>query len=416
MRLLHVIASMNPKEGGVCQAVRSIIDGLSHLGVENEVVSLDSPGESFLSADNFLTNCLGPAKGPWSYSPTLIPWMIKNFDRFDSVIVHGLWLYPSYATNKALSIYKKQQHSKNRGQNNIPKIFVMPHGMLDPYFQRAAGRKMKAIRNWLYWKLIERKVVNDSNGVLFTCEEERNLAREPFRPYHPAKELVVGLGIEAAAAYTPECRKAFLAKCPEMENESYLLFLGRINQKKGIDLLVKAYLQMHKDSLENKMELSQQSTAGYALPKLVIAGPGWNSPYGKEIEQMLSEHTEMKENLFLVGMLEGNEKWGALYGCEAFVLPSHQENFGIAVVEALACKKPVLISDQVNIWREILTARGGFVEKDSVEGTVKLLKQWTHTSVSDKKLMAENARNCFDQYFSIQPVAKRLLTSLEENI
>ena len=404
MRLLHVIASMNPKEGGVCQAVRSIIDGLSHLGVENEVVSLDSPGESFLSADNFLTNCLGPAKGPWSYSPTLIPWMIKNFDRFDSVIVHGLWLYPSYATNKALSIYKKQQHSKNRGQNNIPKIFVMPHGMLDPYFQRAAGRKMKAIRNWLYWKLIERKVVNDSNGVLFTCEEERNLAKEPFRPYHPANELVVGLGIDPPPVYTTECRDAFLAKCPELKGQPYLLFLARIHQKKGIDLLIKAYQQLQEKKIEN-----------VRLPKLVIAGPGWDTPYGKEIKQ-LCEQSKLPADIFLVGMLSGNEKWGALYGCEAFVLPSHQENFGIAVVEAMACKKPVLISDQVNIWREILNAQAGFVKKDSVEGTAELLQQWAHTSVSDKKLMAENARNCFDQNFSIQPVAKRLLTSLEENI
>jgi hypothetical protein len=75
-------------------------------------------------------------------------------------------------------------------------------------------------------------------------------------------------------------------------------------------------------------------------------------------------------------MLSGAAKWGALYGCEAFVLPSHQENFGIAVVEALACGKPVLISDQVNIWREIVEDGAGLVEGDAEEGVEKLLRKF----------------------------------------
>jgi glycosyltransferase involved in cell wall biosynthesis len=74
--------------------------------------------------------------------------------------------------------------------------------------------------------------------------------------------------------------------------------------------------------------------------------------------------------------LRKSEKWGVLYGCEAFVLPSHQENFGIAVVEALACGKPVLISDQVNIWREIVEDGAGIAEADTEEGVVKLLKKF----------------------------------------
>jgi hypothetical protein len=77
-----------------------------------------------------------------------------------------------------------------------------------------------------------------------------------------------------------------------------------------------------------------------------------------------------------VDMLSGAAKWGALYGCEAFVLPSHQENFGIAVVEALACGKPVLISDQVNIWREIVEDGAGLVEGDTEEGVEKLLRNF----------------------------------------
>ena len=79
-------------------------------------------------------------------------------------------------------------------------------------------------------------------------------------------------------------------------------------------------------------------------------------------------------------MLTGHAKWGAFYGAEAFILPSHQENFGIAVVEALACGKPVLISKQVNIWHEIIEGGGGLVEEDTTAGTLRLLESWQRLS------------------------------------
>eukprot|EP01038_Epipyxis_sp_PR26KG_P002792 gene2792-3964_t len=75
-------------------------------------------------------------------------------------------------------------------------------------------------------------------------------------------------------------------------------------------------------------------------------------------------------------MLRGEQKWGAFYSSEAYLLPSHQENFGIAVAEALGCGLPVLISDKVNIWREIDQARAGMVETDTVDGTERSLRHW----------------------------------------
>ena len=94
----------------------------------------------------------------------------------------------------------------------------------------------------------------------------------------------------------------------------------------------------------------------------MIAGPGLDTAFGREMRQLAESLCPQPSTLtpqpavFFPDMLTGDAKWGALYGCEAFVLPSHQENFGIAVVEALACGKPVLISNQVNIWREIEAA------------------------------------------------------------
>src|SRR5690606_42124112 len=142
------------------------------------------------------------------------------------------WLYSSYAVYLAI---------KNMNKQKRPKYFVMPHGMLDPYFQKAEDRRLKALRNWVYWKLIEHKVVNNADALLFTCEEERELAKKPFKPYQPKKECIVGLGVEIPPLYNPTMDKAFQSRCEELKNRPFLLFLSRIHEKKGIDLLVKAY-------------------------------------------------------------------------------------------------------------------------------------------------------------------------------
>jgi glycosyltransferase involved in cell wall biosynthesis len=382
---------MDPKHGGVCQAVRMIISGLQGFAVQNEVVSLDDPESNFLKDDVFTTNALGSATGPWSYNAQLIPWLDENIARFDAVIVHGLWLYYGYAVRKAIAVI-----------NADTRLFVMPHGMLDPYFQRAPGRKIKALRNYFYWKFIENKLINSANGILFTCEEECRLAREPFRPYRPKRELVVGLGADQPPAYTRDMDVAFHEKVPGLLTSPYILFLSRIHEKKGVDLLIKAYAE-----LKTKLAGSQST-----LPKLVIAGPGLETSYGNEIKHLAYDTLGLQNNIFFPGMLIEDSKWGAFYGCEAFVLPSHQENFGIAVIEALGCGKAVLISNQVNIWREIESVGGGLIAEDTLEGTQKTLERWFHFSSEEKRRMGERAFSCFSNSFSKAPASKRFLDAM----
>lgn len=384
MNVLRVIASMNSISGGPCQGIRNSIPYLEKLGVHNEVASLDSPTASFLGSDLFVIHALGTGKSPWAYSPKLIPWLLGNFARFDVVIVHGLWLYPSYAVFKALNRYKKKQ-------NKAPKLYIMPHGMLDPWFQQAQGRELKAIRNWLYWKWIEKHIVNEADGVLFTCEEELRLARETFHPYHPKRELNIGYGILPPPVYHPDMEKAFKSKCPTLGKDLYLLFLGRIHIKKGVDLLIKAYLHLKKK--------------GLLLPKLVIAGPGLDTSYGQQILQLAAGD----KNIIFPDMLNGDAKWGALYGCEAFVLPSHQENFGIAVVEALACSKPVIISSQVNTWKEIEKANAGLICKDNEKSVIQILIDYNELSSYEKTNMAKQAKLAFNRYFDIRKIAQQLV-------
>jgi glycosyltransferase involved in cell wall biosynthesis len=98
-----------------------------------------------------------------------------------------------------------------------------------------------------------------------------------------------------------------------------------------------------------------------------------------------------------------------LSAAEAFVLPSHQENFGIAVAEALACGTPVLISNKINIWREIEADAAGLVENDDRAGTVNLLKRWLATPPAARAIMRENARKCFAARFEIERATDSLL-------
>jgi glycosyltransferase involved in cell wall biosynthesis len=105
------------------------------------------------------------------------------------------------------------------------------------------------------------------------------------------------------------------------------------------------------------------------------------------------------------GMIGGDTKWGALRSCDALILPSHQENFGVAVVESLAVGRPVLISQQVNTWPEIEADGVGLADEDTLKGTLRLLNRWFALTEDDRNAMADRARPCFNARFSMTETA-----------
>ncbi|MGK7394480.1 MAG: glycosyltransferase [Candidatus Cyclobacteriaceae bacterium M3_2C_046] len=398
MRMLRVISTMDPLTGGPSQGIRNSIPALQKLGVESEVVSFDMPDASFLRNEAIKVHALGPSYSPWQYCPKFIPWLNKNYDRFDLIIVHGLWKYNMYGSMKGIFKLRK------KGYHNVPKIYIMPHGMLDPYFQKAPERKLKAIRNNLYWKFIENEFINRADGILFTSEEERRLSHFSFPNYHPQQLINIGYGIIPPPEFVPKMKEAFQQKCTGVENKPFILFLSRIHQKKGVDNLLAAYDKISKEKIASK-----------PLPDLVIAGPGIDTPFGKKIKKSVAESSTFKNKVFFPGMLKGDAKWGALYSCEAFILPSHQENFGIAVAEALACTKPVLITDKVNIWQEIKSSNSGYVTNDDFSGTFSLLSEWINSNSNEKSIMSKNARKCFEEYFESDFAAQKFLEGLQQS-
>ncbi len=387
MKLLRIISSIDPRSGGPIQGIRNITEELKAAGIITEVVTLDSADSTFGKNDPFVVHSLGKGKTSWNYQKDLRAWLDANLSRFDVVIQHGLWQFQGLALRKA-----HQQLRKNGGK--APRVYIMPHGMLDPYFQKAESRRLKALRNWLYWKTTESKNIHSADGILFTCEEEKILARTTFTPYKPKDEINIGYGIKAPPPFRIEQQREFESLCRTLNKEPYFLYISRLHEKKGVDMLINAYLALKQSSAK--------------LPKLIIAGPGLETPYGVSLQKLAAGSPD----IIFPGMITGDAKWGAFYGCQAFILPSHQENFGIAVVEALACSKPVLISNKINIWREIAEEGGGLVEDDTPAGTSKLLSDWTQLSQDEVADKSHRARRTYENDFSVIESAKRLVERL----
>jgi len=267
--------------------------------------------------------------------------------------------------------------------------YVYTHGMLDPWFKRQYP--IKHLKKWAYWPWSVYWVLRRAKAVLFTTEEERILARQSFWLYR-CNEAVVGYGAGRPPADVAAQKAAFAAAFPETEGARNLLFLGRIDPKKGCDLLIEAFAA---------------AFAGSPEWRLVMAGPdhgGWRP----ELEAAATR-LGVADRITWTGSLQGDLKWGAFRAADAFVLPSHQENFGVAVVEALACGTPVLISDKVNIWREIVRDQAGLAASDDLAGTISLLERWAALSPDEAGRMRAKAPTCFDENFETQFSAKRLI-------
>ncbi len=378
MRLLEVISTTNPAWGGPVEGLAQQVPALKNLGVDVDVASSDPPDAPWLVSSGLHVYPLGPGRLTYSYNFRLVPWLRHNRGQYDAVIVNGLWQYHSLAVWRVFRMM------------DTP-YFVFPHGALDPWFKQRYP--LKHLKKWAYWPWAEYRVLRDARAVIFTCEQERLLARKSFWLYH-ANEAVTTYG----TSNPPLVGGAtFLQAHPRLQDKRIVLFLGRIHPKKGCDLLLDAFAQV--------------ATEDERL-HLVMAGPdqvGWTVPL-----QAQARRLGIDQRVTWPGMLEGDMKWAAFQLADVFCLPSHQENFGVAVVEALGCGKPVLISNKVTIWREIEADSAGFVDGDTVDGAVRNLRRWLALEADDYAALSARAQQCFASRFQISRVAEQLVAIIEK--
>jgi glycosyltransferase involved in cell wall biosynthesis len=381
MRILHIIFSVDAASGGPAEGLKQYCNIYKAGGHEVEVASLDSPEVAEKCAFPAPVIGLGPGSGVYGYSSRAVPWLKANLSRFDLAIINGIWQYNAPAAYRAL---------KGTG---IP-YAVFTHGMLDPYFKRSFP--LKHLKKTVYWHSILKKILCNANTVLFTSEEEKLLARESF-PGYRVRETVVPYG-----SFGPKCDLAaaadeFISRWPELAGKRLALSLGRIHPKKGTDMLIEAFAA---------------TLARDPQWHLVLAGPdqiGWQ----KELEALAAK-LGIANRITWPGMLRNTLKWGAFAASEVFVLPSHQENFGIAVAEAQSCGLPVILSSRINIWREVASYWAGLVNEDTVEGTIASLKRWSELGPEEISAVGGRSRKWFNELFDFNATSRKVLAIVEQ--
>lgn len=382
MRILYVLRTLDPAWGGPVEGHRRMSEAVmackSDLSVE--IACSDEPNPRWHSDWHCPVHALGAGGlGKYGYNSKLRRWLNAEITRFDVVVISSIWLFHSFATRAAAV------------RADVPYILYV-HGALDPWFKR--HYPIKHLKKIVYWKLIEARVFRDAAAVVFTTEEERLLARNAYRPY-VCNERVISYGTASPpGTFINGPQQQFRRAVNGLGESPYLLYLGRLHEKKGIDLLLKSFG-------------GESSLAG---THLVVAGPG-ESRTAHDLQRD-ARASVAADRIHFIGPVYSDKKWAALRGADALVLPSHAENFGISVAEALGCGVPVLISNKVNVWREVQSKGAGFVNDDDLAGTTRSLRQWASLSPEAKSKMRSAARLCFEQHFDIQRGAHELLNLL----
>lgn len=371
--ILHLLDSLDPAEGGPVEFVKAVSREHAAMGHRACVALLTWPDRPAPEGLEILAAGKKEKFGGYGFRTGLVAWLRAEARRHDAIFVHGLWQYNGAAAWLALS------------SRDTP-YFLFPHGMLDPWCVGDGGRRLK---KRLYWDTVERHVARKARAVLFTSEAEMARARLSFGAPWRGQELVT-LGAAEPPPDAEAQREAFLGRFPQLKGRRILLFLGRVHRKKGCELLARAFASMNVADWD-----------------LVFAGPCADAAYRAELE-------EAGPRIYFTGMLEGPEKWGAFRCAEVFVLPSHQENFGIAVAEALACGVPVLVSTAVNIHPTVTAGGAGFADADDLDGTRRLLERWMGLGADERERMKAAAAHCFRGHFHIGQTAARMLSLMEE--
>ena len=391
LKILHIIASVDPKGGGPIEGV--VQQSICRMQNQDlvHILSLDDPNQNIVSQCLVKTFACGKLRPrdwrrflPWvhyGWSYKAVNWLKANHDNYDIVVVNGLWNFATMTAKLGLV------------DSRTPYV-VFTHGMLDPWFKKAYP--LKAMAKQISWWLCEGPLLKHAKYVLFTAEEEQRLAHDAFWPYK-VNGRVVGYGTADIPKHDPAQDIAFREKVPNLGTRPYLLYLSRIHPKKGCDLLIEAFARIASE---------------YPELDLVIAGPdqtGWQPKL-----QAIATKLGIGDRIHWPGMVQDAAKWGAFYGCEAFILPSHQENFGIVVAEAMAAAKPVLISNKINIWREIEVEKCGLVETDTLDGTIALLRNFLRLTAQEKTAMGEAGRTTFMERYEIIIATQNINLALEE--
>ncbi len=378
MKLLHVIPSVGPLRGGPSFVVRTISEGLAERGYDVHVATTDDNGAGRLSV-RLGSPVIEKKVTYWyfrrqtsfyTFSWPLSRWLAQNVSGFDAVHIHALFSYPM-----------------------IPAAYWAAHFRV-PYIVRPLGTLNRwGIENRRPWlkrlslRLIDGPVLSHASAVHYTSEDELQEASLVARA---GRSVVIPNPVDFQFASAEGRGRWLKDRYPATAGKKIVLFLSRLDPKKGLDLLITAFAKI------------REKTPDVAL---VIVG-GAEGTFLKQL-QAQADRLAVGTEIIWTGFLEGADKRAALAGADVFVLPSYSENFGVAAVEAMAAGLPLVVSDHVGIHREIATAGAGLVVPCNAEELSNAVLRLTRDE-SLRQSMSANA-SMLAQTFSRGPVTERLI-------
>lgn len=385
MRVLHIVPSYYPafKYGGPIESVYLLNKALLKKGIIVDVLTTnagieersDIPPNKWLNIDGVKVKYFPYYFYEYySFSPELFISAMEQVSNYDLVHITSLWCFPVLAGSIA-SVFSKKP------------FIISPRGML---YEEAINVKSKHIKK-LYFHLIAKHYLKRAAAIHYTTGDERDRAGNFVKSNNQSFVIPNGLDLNKFVNL-PE-KGSFKNKYPILKDKKYILFLSRLDKQKGISLLIEAF-----------RELAQK----YSNLFLVIAGPD-NVGYKRDIESQLKNYGLLDKTLF-TGMLIGDDKLSAYVDAELFVLSSYFENFGMTVIEAMACKTPVVISNRVGIYKEVKEHNAGIVVNLSTDDLHQAIK----TILDNPQLGEEitgNGRILVQEKFEISKVADMMIDS-----
>ncbi|MHB1657598.1 MAG: glycosyltransferase [Burkholderiales bacterium] len=315
------------------------------------------------------------SRSGWNLSFELIDSLRKRLAQFDIVHISEIWSY-SAAFASYYSIKFKKPY------------IVSPRGSLYPYtFKKKIWKKLP------YYYLIAKRILENASLIQYVTEDEKDKSHNFLKL--KSNSTVIPSGIDFLEFSILPDKGELKSKFPYLKDKKIILFLSRINWIKGLDILIESF----KELTETRNDLH-----------LIIAGEDLGDGY-KEIVKGWIENYGLENMVTFTGLLKGKDKLMAYVGSDVFVLPSYSENFGMVIIEAMACGTPVIISDKVGLCKEVKKCEAGFVVNTTAESLTEALKTLIDNDELRKSFSDKGKK--FVQYYDIDNVAEIMINAYE---
>ena len=365
-KILRITTTLDPKFGGPSIGVLESSKNLINNGFKVDIITIDKKKFNKIKLKNLkiinFNNYIGKN---YRFCISLIFWLFKNKKKYDFFIIHGIWQFPTLLARVIL---------KN-------KYYVFTHGQLDPFF---GYNFFKSLKKKLYWYLVEYSNLQNSISILLTSLGEKKNLNKTYVKTNKIKKKIIKYGIYKKKLNYKKITSIFSKKYPFLKMKNFYLYIGRYHEKKGCDIIIKSIKKLKKK---------------FKTPILFV-GPSDNNKYEIYLKKLVSDY-KLNKIIFFSDALFGDLKWGAISNCKAMLLASHGENFGISVVESLSAGRPVLITNKVNIYRDILISQSGLISNNTIDSFSKKLLKFENLNKSEITKMSKNSIKCFNKNFEL---------------